>query len=62
MTTEVAVKICNEEQSYIQKFLLHDEPFTVSKDDPALQAMVNNTIENFKGVVEDVLVKIKFTW
>lgn len=63
MTIEVAVRIANEDQTYTQKFLLQEvEAFSISKEDPELQKMVNETIQNFKGPVDDILVKIKFTW
>lgn len=59
---EVTIRISNDEQNYNQKFLLHHEGLSLSKEDPELLRMVNETLANFKGHVEDVLVKIKFTW
>jgi hypothetical protein len=59
---ELSVKVSNSEQHYTQKFLIHQEGLSLSHDDPELARMVNEAIANFKGSVDDVLVKVKFTW
>jgi hypothetical protein len=59
---ELAIKISNDEQHYTQKFLIYKEDIVLNRNDPELLRMLKETMENFKGPVEDVLVKIKFTW
>ena len=61
MATEISVKVSNDEQKLTQKFLVY-ETISLTKDDLKLQQMVESTIKNFKGVVEDVVVKVKMIW
>jgi hypothetical protein len=58
---EIAVKISNSEQRYVQKFLCYDN-FTISQDDEVLKKMVQDAINNFKGNVDAVSVKISMEW
>lgn len=57
----VKVKVTNEEQAYTKKFLCY-EPITMSKSDPELLAMVEGTVKEFKGGVEDVNVTLSMVW
>lgn len=58
---EVTVRVSNDEQKFIQKFLLYSS-FTVSHEDPVLKNCVDETVKNFKGEVEDVVVKFSYVW
>ena len=57
----VKVKVSNDEQKYDKKFLCY-EPISLSKDDPILLGMVEGTIAEFKGGVDDVDVTFKMKW
>ena len=59
---DVTVKVCDDDQTLTQKFLVHEEGLKLSHDDPELNKMVSDTLLKFKGVAKDVLVKIKYTW
>jgi len=59
---EISVKVSNDEQRLTQRFTHYDPPITASMADPQLNQMVQSTIENFKGNVDDVLVSIKMVW
>ena len=58
---EVKVKVSNEEQKYTQKFPCY-QPISISKDDPTLAKMVEETLKNFKGDVDDVKILFTYTW
>jgi hypothetical protein len=58
---EVTVKISNDEQRYSQKFLTY-ESVLISSEDPRLKEMVASARENFKGVADDIVVKISYVW
>jgi hypothetical protein len=58
---EVKVKVSNEEQKYTQKFPCY-ESITISRDDPVLSKMVEDTLKNFKGDVDEVRVVFTYTW
>ena len=59
---EISVKVSDSDQTLTQKYLCAEEGIRLSHDDPELAKMVNETLSKFKGVAEDVLVKIKYTW
>jgi hypothetical protein len=59
---EVTVKISNDETRYSKKYLIHQEGLVISKDDKTLKAYVDQAISEFQGTIEDVVIKIKFTW
>ena len=59
---EVIVRVKGEDQILNRKFLCYEENVQMNHDDPHLKKMVEATISDFKGEVEDVLVKIKYTW
>ena len=59
---EISVKVSDSDQTLTQKFLCSEEGISLSHDDKELSKMVNETLSKFKGVAEDVLVKIKYTW
>ena len=56
---EVSVKLVNAEEGkrYVQKFIV-EQPFSVSKDDPILEGLVNETIKQFHAPFEECEVKI----
>lgn len=59
---EVSVKVRDEQNTLTQKYLIHEEGLVLSHDSLALKAMVEETIANFKGQAQDVIIKIKFVW
>ncbi len=59
---DVTIKVCDEDQTLTQKFLVHEEGLRMSHDDPELTKMVDDTIAKFKGNATDVVVKVKYTW
>ena len=59
---ELSIKVSNSEQALTYKHLIHEEGLCLSKDDPTLSALVLKAIEDFKGAVDDVIVKIKMVW
>jgi hypothetical protein len=58
---EISVKVSGDDMTLTEHFLVH-ETISMSHDDPALSKIVSDTIAKFSGVVEDVLVKAKYTW
>jgi hypothetical protein len=59
---EIAIKVTGDDQALTRKFLIHEEGMILSHNDPVLSKMVTETIEAFKGNVDDVLIKIRYTW
>lgn len=59
---EVSIKVSDDSSSLVKKHLLHEEGLSLSHDDAILAAWVNEAIEEFKGNVDDVVIKTKFTW
>lgn len=59
---EVSVRVSNEEAKFTKKFAIYDEKIVISQDDPRLKEIVQNTIDSFKGNVDDVFVTIKMSW
>ncbi len=65
---EISVKVSNEEQTLVQKYIhypLVGKPETslmISHDDSELARLVNEAISKFKGQADDVIVKFKFVW
>lgn len=59
---EVQVKVEGDDQTLTQKYLVHEEGLSLSRDDFALSEMVKKARDAFKGQVEDILIRIKFQW
>jgi hypothetical protein len=59
---ELSIKVRDDESTLVQKYLLHEEGLTLSHDDASLKKMVDETVANFKGNAQDVIIKIKYTW
>lgn len=59
---EISVKVSNEEAKCTKKFIVYDENILISKDDPKLKEFVQNTVDSFKGNVDDVFVTIRIAW
>lgn len=55
---EVSVKVSNSELSLTEKYLEY-QAFSLSKDDPKLSKMVEDTVKKFKGDVEDIRIVAK---
>ncbi len=59
---EIKITVKGDDLTVSEKYLVHEEGIILSHDCPQLGKMVHDTIAKFKGTVEDVLVKIKYTW
>lgn len=59
---EVSIKVRDDSNTLTQKYLLHSEGLSLSHEDATLKKMVEETIANFKGIAQDVIVKIKYVW
>lgn len=64
MAAIVKVKVSNDEQHYSHKFNVYDEghPIVLSKSCERLAGMVQTTVDEFKGVVDDVRIVATFQW
>ncbi len=60
--TELKIIVRGEDTSLTKEFLIHEDGISLSHDDPTLSKMVQDTIADFKGIVDDVLLKFKYTW
>lgn len=59
---EISVKVSNEEQAYTKKHLEYAEDVVLSHEDPRLAEFVKQAMDEFKGTVEDVVVRVKMVW
>lgn len=67
MSIEISVKVSNDEQKLVKKFLFYpqkagnglEKSLFLSKDDPELRNMVEDAVKSFKGDVDDVSLTIK---
>ena len=59
---EVSIKVSDSERTYVHKFLNYDTNLSVSHEDAALKAMVDEAKNNFKGQPEEIIIKIKYIW
>ena len=61
---ELTIKILDEDLSITERFVHYDSPIVLSRDDPTLQKMVNDTMAKFNGTLQnpDIIVKTKMTW
>lgn len=59
---EISIKVSGDDRTLTQKFLLHHEGLCLSHDDLKMNDMVKLTTDQFVGVVEDVLIRVKYTW
>ena len=59
---ELSIKVSDDDSHYTQKFLVYNEGITLSNTDPELSRMVNETIQNFNGTPEEVILKIRYSW
>lgn len=57
---EISITISNEEQKFTKKFMDYDQAI-ISKDNPVMQKMIEETISGFPGNVDDVRVRISFS-
>jgi hypothetical protein len=62
MTIEVSVKLSNEESKFTKKSLCYETDICLSKDDPKLVELVRNAQNEFKGVVDDILITFRMVW
>ncbi len=65
MVTEITVIIKDSDRSYRQKFLSYDDTdgaICLSKDDAKLRMMVEESISNFQGDPDSVVVKASYVW
>lgn len=59
---KASVKVSNEESKLIKDFVLYEENIVLSKKDPKIQEIVQDTLSSFKGQVEDVGLTFKMVW
>ena len=59
---EITVKVANEENTLVSKYLEYSEDIVLTKDDPKLSTMVDKAVKAFGGEVSDVVVRIKMVW
>ncbi len=59
---EISVKVSNEEQTYTKKYLEYSEDLVLNHEDPRLAEFVKQAMGEFKGIVEDVVVRAKMVW
>ena len=61
---ELAVKVNNVYQKYIQRFDIDPafDKISLDRNDPKLIECVETTVKNFKGDVDDVQVTVKMQW
>lgn len=59
---DISVKIKGEDSSYTKRLLEYDADVTMSRDDPTLKALVEEAMKEFKGHIEDVIVKTVMYW
>lgn len=59
---ELTVHVKGEDQALRRKFLVYEENVQLNQTDPLLLSHVTETIEDFKGDAEDVLINIKMVW
>jgi hypothetical protein len=59
---ELTVIVKGEDQALRRKFLMYEENVQLNQKDPILLSHVTETVKDFKGEVEDVLVNIKMVW
>lgn len=59
---ELSITCRNSEKSMTHKHLTYEMPLIVSKDDPTLSKLVQESEREFGPDIEDVIVKLKYTW
>jgi hypothetical protein len=57
MVSEMTITIRDDEKTLKKKFLIHDT-FQVDENDPMIRSCIAQTLENFSGEPERVIVKI----
>lgn len=64
MMYEIKVKIKDEDQTNVKKFLVYEEgaPIILSRENIRLKEMVDEAIAAFKGQPENINIKIEFEW
>ena len=58
---EVSVKVANDDKSYVHKHLCY-EPITLCMSDHQLSSIVQAALSEFKGNVDDVVIKARMVW
>jgi len=58
MVSELTVTIKDEEKTLRKKFLIYDT-YQTEDNDPIIQNCIKETLENFDGEPNDVIVNIK---
>ena len=55
--TEICVIVKDEDKTLKKNFLCH-EHYVVSQDDPIVKAFIDETLSEFKGTPDSIVVKI----
>jgi hypothetical protein len=58
MPVELTVTLKTTETTYRKKFLIY-EPFTMDRSDPKIQALIKETLEDFKQRPDDCDITVK---
>ncbi len=58
MTSELSITIKDSEKSLTKKYLQYEE-YVVSEQDAVIDNAIKETLSNFDGEPEDIIVKIK---
>ena len=58
---EVIIKVKDSERTLTQRFM-QEETFSMSHDDPIIHKMVNETLKDFQGTPEDIIIKVIMDW
>lgn len=59
MVSEICVTIKDSEKTLRSKYLIY-EVYTVEENNPTIQKCVEQTLENFDGEPDQIIVSIKF--
>ena len=58
---EVKIVVSNDEQKFVQKHLCY-ETITLARSDEVLASLVDSTLKDFKGSVDEIDLTLKLKW
>lgn len=61
MQSEVTVTVKGEDSTFKKKFLEYDV-IVLDESDKRLQAMIENTLAEYKGIPEEISLKFRVEW
>lgn len=59
---ELTVRVKGDDQTLNKKFLVYDESVQLNHDNKYLKDLVEGTLKDFKGNVDEVKLKISMEW